>query len=77
MLNLNSWIGKPVPVIPLTIKEYASIMKFIYENSLEITDFYTLLKEIHLDASKYTIYNDWYENIPLLIEDWKSKQIKK
>ncbi len=59
ILNKESWMGKPVPVIPLTIKQYKKIIGEFYEKNLEVKFFAKLLSELHNIALNSTNYSDW------------------
>jgi hypothetical protein len=72
ILNRESWIGKPVPVIPLTIKQYIEVIRHIYTNGLNIDHFQMLIEKIHKDSFNHIIYRDWEENIVHKIEEWKN-----
>ncbi len=71
ILNKESWMGKPVPVIPLTIKQYMSILEFTYEKELDIDKFKNLLTFIHEEALKSENYEIWEKNIEQYIASWK------
>lgn len=74
ILNRESWIGKPVPVVPLTIKQYISIIQYIYDNNLNIDDFKNLIEYIHKASFKYETFTEWEKSIDSMISKWQ--QIK-
>ena len=70
ILNKESWVEKPVPVIPLTINQYKTIMSVIYENSLNIDDFLDVIEEIHIIAKASKDYNEWMNRTNIYIKNW-------
>lgn len=72
ILNRESWIGKPVPVVPITIKQYVGIIEFLYDNNLHIRDFKELVENIHKDTFKYSTFREWEDNIDNSIDNWKT-----
>lgn len=72
ILNRESWIGKAVPVIPLTINQYINIITFIYDNELNIDDFKQLIENIHKKTFDYKTFKDWEQEIDTFIEEWKN-----
>ncbi len=70
ILNKQSWLDAPVPVIPLTIRQYIEILKHIYANGLTITDFASLIEDIHGLAKNSDNYNDWFEASSKHIANW-------
>lgn len=71
ILNRESWVGRNVPVIPLTIKQYVCIMLFIYGNELDIHAFASLISSINENALNSSNYIEWENNIDNIIEEWK------
>lgn len=58
ILNKESWVEKPVPVIPLTIGQYKFIIETIYNQNLEIMELIKVLEEIHeIAKNRKTIQN--------------------
>jgi len=76
ILNRESWIGKPVPVIPLTIKQYIEVIKHIYANDLDIDHLQKLIEKLHNDTFNYPTYREWVEGINHSIEEWKAQEVK-
>ena len=72
ILNRESWIGKPVPVVPITIKQYVGIIEFLYDNNLHIRDFKELVENIYKDTFKYSTFREWEDNIDNSIDNWKT-----
>lgn len=72
ILNKESWVEKPVPVIPLTINQYKVIMSVIYENSLNIDDFLDVIEEIHIIAKESKDYNEWMNRTNIYVQNWEN-----
>ena len=75
ILNKESWMGNPVPVIPLTIGQYMKILEHTYQNNLEIDQFNNLLQYIHKGTTNFKNYEIWDKNIEKYIEEWKKKEV--
>lgn len=75
ILNKQSWMGTPVPVIPLTIEQYMKVLKYTYNNNLAIDELNNLLNYIHKEAIKCNSYDQWDKNMETYIENWKQKVI--
>lgn len=71
ILNKESWMGKPVPVIPFTIEQYKDITSFIYDKNLNINNFIELIKQIHIKAKESANYQEWNNNCFKVIKEWK------
>ncbi len=77
LLNKESWLGNPVPVIPLTIKQYKDIITFIYKKQIEINEFVDLINTIHANTLKLDNYQEWNDCIKQTIKNWKAGLCKK
>lgn len=73
ILNKQSWMGSPVPVIPLTIKQYMKVLKCTYDNNLSIDELNNLLNYIHKEAIECESYEEWDKNMESYIENWKER----
>jgi len=73
ILNKQSWMGKPVPVIPFTIEQYNDILEFMYKRDMDICSFIELVKLIHEEALKSDNFMTWNDKFHKLIESWKNK----
>ena len=73
LLNKESWMGNPVPVIPLTIKQYSDIITFIYTKSINIKYFVDLINTIHSNTLELDNYQEWNNCIENVILDWKKQ----
>lgn len=76
ILNRESWVGAPVPVIPLTIEQYIEIIEHIYRNEKEIDDFKTLLDRMRECAKTCENYELWKDEIAACITDWKQEKVE-
>lgn len=61
ILNRESWIGKAVPVVPLTIKQYIDVITYIYDNGLNIDHLKKLIENIHNKTFEYVAFKEWDE----------------
>ncbi|MPM07455.1 hypothetical protein SDC9_53761 [bioreactor metagenome] len=77
ILNRESWIGKPVPVVPIKIKQYIEIIKIIYSNNLSIDDFKELIETIHKNTFKYNTFKEWEDEINNVIDEWENIKTKR
>lgn len=73
ILNRESWIGKPVPVIPMTINMYTDVIKFIYENEININAFIQLIKDMHMLSLSSNDFETWYNGSDKCIDSWKNR----
>lgn len=71
ILNRESWMGTPVPVIPLTIRQYMDILRHIYSNDLEIDDLKLLLDAMAKSTAHCDNYRIWENCIEQSIRLWK------
>lgn len=75
ILNRESWMGKPVPVVPMTIKQYMGIIGFIYERNLNIEDFMGLLWNMSDAAFDCGNFKEWKSRLETTIEAWKASYV--
>ena len=73
LLNKESWMGNPVPVIPLTIEQYSDIIAFIYAKNIHISYFVDLIKSIHSNTLNLSSYKEWNNCINATIVKWKEE----
>lgn len=73
ILNRESWVGKPVPVVPLTINQYCDIITHMYNNNINIDKLVSLLVEIHKIAFSSKDFNEWNLKAKEYISNWKIK----
>lgn len=73
ILNKESWIEKPVPVIPLTIEQYKNIIKIMYQYGLDVTEFVNVVENVHEIAKKSDNYFEWFENTNTYFNLWESR----
>lgn len=70
ILNRESWVGNPVPVIPLTIKQYKSIITVFYEKNLDILEFIGLLEQLQESALISENYDMWFDKSNQIVQEW-------
>lgn len=75
VLNRESWVGVPVPVIPLTIEQYVDVINFIYSNECNIDDFKELLVGITNSSKDCDNFNIWKKGIDDCICNWKKEKV--
>ena len=73
LLNKESWMGSPVPVIPLTIKQYSDVVAFIYAKQIKINYFVDLINTIHANTLELDNYQEWNNCIDETITNWKEQ----
>lgn len=73
VLNRESWMGVPVPVIPLTIAQYMGVAAHLYEKGRRIEDLRDLLEMIADSAGKCASYQEWEKAIGSCIKTWMEK----
>lgn len=72
ILNKTSWVGTKVPIVPLTIEQYKSIISFMYDKNIEAEELVNLLNKVHESSLKIEDYNVWENDISSIITNWKS-----
>lgn len=70
ILNRESWLGSPVPVIPLTIEQYCGIISAMYQWNLDIGAFRSLLEKLSKQTSGCKDYQEWEKAIAEEISFW-------
>ncbi|WP_461206857.1 AlwI family type II restriction endonuclease [Clostridium sp. DL1XJH146] len=75
ILNRESWVGTPVPVVPLTIKQYMDVIEYIYEKNWNIDDFKSLLEYLSQSTLTFTSYMQWQNSIDNTISLWKQRKV--
>ena len=75
ILNRESWIATPVPVVPMTIKQYKEIIEVFYNKDLDIFQFINLISKIKECAFKSNNYSEWFENTQNIIGKWKAETL--
>lgn len=73
VLNRESWVGTPVPVVPFTITQYKDVITHIYREGRNIDDFKILLENIAEGTKKYPSYDQWEADIDNRIAAWKAE----
>ena len=55
----NSWLGQPVPVVPIEISDYKKLLEYIYDMDLPASEFEKLIERIILNAKNSQNYREW------------------
>lgn len=71
ILNRESWVGKSVPVIPLTIKQYKGVLECFYQYNRDINEFTQIIDSIRCIALKSNNFEDWFARTESFINEWK------
>lgn len=61
VLSKSSWLGKPIPVIPLTILQYSNLISDYFDSNKSVDDLYQRLKNIASKAQEVESFNEWKE----------------
>lgn len=70
LLNHDSWLGQPVPVVPLTIKQFSAMMQVAYATDATAQEVATLLEQISAAARQLTTYIQWPNAIESALDAW-------
>lgn len=70
ILNKESWLGRNIPVIPLTIKQYMCIIKHCYENEKTIEELLSFLLHVSDLTRSLSSYQDWEKEIENSIKNF-------
>lgn len=64
-MSKESWLGKPIQVVPLTIKQYSNVIRYLYSNNGTIDCLYDLLSVLLNYAKQTNNYNyiEWKDSI--------------
>ena len=73
ILNRESWVGKSVPVIPLTIKQYKGVLECFYQYNRDINEFTHFIDSIRFIALKSNNFEDWFTRTENFITEWKKQ----
>ena len=73
ILNRESWVGKSVPVIPLTIKQYKGVLECVYKYDIDINEFTHIIDSIRNIALHSNNFEDWFTRTESFINDWKNQ----
>lgn len=61
ILNKEAWLGEPVAVVPMEIKSYLEIIKFMYERDIPALRFEELIVKLAQSASDSEDFRKWQE----------------
>lgn len=77
LLNRESWIGRPVPVVPLTIEQFSRVMKAAYKTDADIYDVAVVVNSISnvTTSGELTSYEDWSAAIEMLVQTWINERV--
>lgn len=70
VLNRESWLGIPVPVIPLTIEQYCGIISTLYQRNLEMDALKSLLEALSSLTDGCKDYQEWEKAVAAQIGLW-------
>lgn len=73
ILNRESWVGKSVPVIPLTIKQYKGVLECFYQYNRDINEFTRIIDTIRGIALVSNNFNEWFTRTENFINEWKNQ----
>ena len=73
ILNRESWVGKSVPVIPLTIKQYKGVLECFYQYNIDINEFTSIINSIRCIALESNDFEDWFARTESFINEWKTR----
>lgn len=63
ILNRESWLGKSVPVVPLTIPQFVALITHCYEKEISIETFLSFLLSLASKSRLSTDYKHWEQQI--------------
>ncbi len=70
VLNRESWLGKSVPVVPLTITQFVTLITHCYQKEISIEVFLTFLLSLAAMSKQCTDYKDWEQQIHTRIQQF-------
>lgn len=71
LLNRESWIGEPVPVVPMKIETFKEIMNYSYRNNIDIYKFNKLIQSMSRITKTLPKYKEWDKKMDEITEQWK------
>ena len=72
ILNRESWVGKSVPVVPFTIKQYKEVLECFYNYNRNIDEFTDIINSIHAIALESRDFDEWFKKTESFVSNWKS-----
>lgn len=75
ILNRESWVGKSVPVIPLTIKQYKCVLECFYQHNRDISEFTQIIDSIRRIALNSNNFEEWFARTECFINEWKTQLV--
>ena len=70
ILNKESWLGKAIPVIPLSIQQYMMIIKHCYQQEISINELLTFFLQLSELTCKLPSYQEWEKEIEISIKNF-------
>lgn len=74
LLNRESWVGAPIPVVPLPLNKFVDILRYMYKHNLGIMEFNNLLLAISEVTKKLQKYQEWSDSSDSIIKEWKNNK---
>mgnify|MGYP000083116051 CR=1 FL=1 len=75
LLSRESWMGQPVPVVPMTISQYMEVIGHIYKKNWKIDQLYQLLEVISRGSLQCRNFEVWKDYIGESIVQWKAQAL--
>ena len=79
ILNREAWIGEPISIIPMEIKDYTKILGFMYKNDITAVAFERLLEDLAKSSLKTKDYMEWAQQHKKILSNFtkNAKVLKK
>ncbi len=68
VLNKEAWLGEPIAIVPMEIKSYVRIIKFMYSRDISALKFEELISDLAKSSQKCDNYQNWRETQNKLID---------
>lgn len=63
ILSRESWLGRPIPVVPLTLPQFRSLLQRSYEEELTFQQVADILAQLARDATAYATHEGWQAHL--------------
>ena len=63
LLNRESWLGKPIPVVPMTIVQYQTLLKHCFEKRRTMPELIQFLLSLSKSTARIKQFQDWETHI--------------
>jgi len=70
VLNKEAWLGEPVAVVPMEIKSYLKVIRFMYDKELPALHFEELVEDLAQAAQESEDFRKWQEMQNSIINDF-------